>query len=623
MATSTGVETYCFVWLDAHIKENQPDTRYTLKQLRTVVQDVTLFTRTSDCIKFVGKLTTEQAHIITSGAVGEDLVQRIHQLPQVDAIYIFCDNLTEHELWTANWNKIRGVYNRIEPVCQALYTAVRQPIEDLTPISFVSQVEEDEDDSNNEIDLNRLDPSFMYTTLFRRTLLTMKRGPNEHKAFIKFCQQQYADVPMNRSIIDDFDQNYRSDEAIRWYTRQCFVFQLLNRALRLLQSDIIVDMGFFIRDLHRQLAQLHREQLSDHKGELFTLYRGQSMSVDNFAKLKKTRGGLMSFNSFLSTSKERLVAENLARAALSTENMVGILFVITVDPTIVTTSFANIKEHSYFPGEAETLFAMNSVFRIGDVWSLDKTERLFEVQLTLTSERDPALQLLTDRLEMELDGSTGWQKLGQILIRVGQVDKAEELYLALLKQKSSARDEGLYYHCLGLIKDRQGDYTEALKYYEQAITIKEKVLAPNDPRLARSYNSIGVVYDNMGQCSQAILYFNKALTIRNIALHTDHPDVANSYNNIGSVYWKMGEYSQALSHFNKALSIRERTLPENHPDLAISYNNIASAHRSLEDYPTALTFYQQALDINERVLPPLHPVLLDIQESIEAVSKNM
>ena len=401
----------------------------------------------------------------------------------------------------------------------------------------------------------------MYTTLFRRILLKMKHGVDERKAFVKFCQQYYTGNPINLTVASEFDQKYRSDRAMWWYTRECFIYPLLNRALRLMKSDIIVDMGFFIHDLHRQLAQLHREQMPSYKGALFTLYRGQSMSLDALTKLKKARGGLMSFNSFLSTTKDRSFAQLLARDALSKDNYVGILFVMTVDPNIGTTCFADISEHSYFPNEAEILFAMNSVFRIGDVRSLDKTERLFEVQLTLTSERDPALQRLTDRLEMELGGGTGWKKLGQILIQVGQVDKAEELYLVLLKQKPTARDEGLYYHCLGLIKDRQGDYAEAVKYYEQAIAIKEKTLSPTDPGLARSYNNIGVVYDNMAECHQALLYFNKALTIRNIALHADHPDVASSYNSIGSVYWKMGEYTQALSHFNKALSILRESSP--------------------------------------------------------------
>ena len=42
MATQPVPESYHLVWLDAHIKESQPDTQHTLKQLRIVVQETSL-----------------------------------------------------------------------------------------------------------------------------------------------------------------------------------------------------------------------------------------------------------------------------------------------------------------------------------------------------------------------------------------------------------------------------------------------------------------------------------------------------------------------------------------------------------------------------------------------------
>ena len=106
----------------------------------------------------------------------------------------------------------------------------------------------------------------------------------------------------------EFSRRLPSQKAIWWYTRQCFIYQMLNRSLRLLEADIIVNMGFFIHDLHRQIEHLHQNQISQYRGRPFTVYRGQGLSVEHFQKLEKTRGGLISFNSFLSTSKERGVS---------------------------------------------------------------------------------------------------------------------------------------------------------------------------------------------------------------------------------------------------------------------------------------------------------------------------
>ena len=54
---------------------------------------------------------------------------------------------------------------------------------------------------------------------------------------------------------------------------------MLNRALRVMDVDHIIKLGFFINDLHRHIEQLHLEQFTDqnsHKN--FTIYRGQGMT---------------------------------------------------------------------------------------------------------------------------------------------------------------------------------------------------------------------------------------------------------------------------------------------------------------------------------------------------------
>ena len=95
-------------------------------------------------------------------------------------------------------------------------------------------------------------------------------------------------------------------------------------------------MGFFIHDLHRQIEHLHQNQISQYRGKVFTVYRGQGLSTEHFEKLKKTRGGLISFNSFLSTSKERDISLLFAESSSINQGMVGILFEMTIDPKITS-----------------------------------------------------------------------------------------------------------------------------------------------------------------------------------------------------------------------------------------------------------------------------------------------
>jgi hypothetical protein len=68
-------------------------------------------------------------------------------------------------------------------------------------------------------------------------------------------------------------------------------------------------MGFFIADLHRHIVELHAEQFGNqYSPASFTVYRGQGLSKTDFEQMLKTKGGLMSFNNFLSTSKQREVS---------------------------------------------------------------------------------------------------------------------------------------------------------------------------------------------------------------------------------------------------------------------------------------------------------------------------
>ena len=106
---------------------------------------------------------------------------------------------------------------------------------------------------------------------------------------------------------------------------------------------------------------------------------------------------------------------------------------------------------------------MHTVFRINDVLGLG--ERLFEVQLTLTGDDDPELRQLTDRMAKDIGGVTGWHRLGRVLLRAGQMNKTEELYLVFLQQNPSEKDQAHYFHQLGVIKYQKGDYKEALGYY--------------------------------------------------------------------------------------------------------------------------------------------------------------
>jgi hypothetical protein len=63
---------------------------------------------------------------------------------------------------------------------------------------------------------------------------------------------------------------------------------MTNRALRLMDVDVIIKMGFFIGDLQSHIEEPHSKQFGDdNPGNSCTVYRGQGMIMDDFEKCKK------------------------------------------------------------------------------------------------------------------------------------------------------------------------------------------------------------------------------------------------------------------------------------------------------------------------------------------------
>ena len=392
------VQNVLLIWLDTNIDIKNEDCGNTVTQLRRVVNDINTFTDGEDCIQFIDTINDNKVCMIISGSLGQHIVPRVHNMSQVDSIFIFCGNKKYHEQWTKEWSKIKGVFTEITPICEALKQASQQCEQNAISISFVPT----SGDASSK-NLDRLDPMFMYTQIMKEILLTITFEQQHFKEFIDYCRQIFDDNEEELENVNKLKRSYRNETPIWWYTCQCFLYPMLNRALRMSDVDIIIKMGFFIGDLHRQIEQLHKEQSGDHQtGKMLTVYRGQGLSKADFQKMKETKGGLMSFNNFLSTSKDRNVSLRFARSALADPDSVGILFVMTIDPSKSKTPFASINGISYFPEEDEVLFSMHSVFRIHDIKSMGENQRLIQVDLTLTGENDDKdLRKLTDRIREE------------------------------------------------------------------------------------------------------------------------------------------------------------------------------------------------------------------------------
>ncbi|CAF4972402.1 unnamed protein product, partial [Rotaria magnacalcarata] len=544
----------------------------------------------------------------------------------------------QHDDWNNSWNKIKGKYVEIVPIFEALKMSIKQINQNDISLSLINIKEED-----SRQNLDQLEPSFMYTQIFKEVLFETDPTELNKEDFVQFWRNEAKHNNITLEIIDEFDRDYCLQSTIWWYTRQSFIYEMLNWSLRKLDSRIMMKMGFFIRDLHYQIVELHKQQVKNDQIDPLIVYRGQGLSTNDFEKIQKNQGGLMSFNNFLSTSKDQDTSRGFAESNSSRSDTVGVLFQISVHLMAFSTPFGSVAHLSNFKSEEEILFSMHTVFRVGEIKQEFTGSPVWTIQLTLTDNNDPQLAAITQCMREETQGSTdgiglsssnhndrahNYHMLGMLKFEQGEYKEAALFYEKSLevKRKTLPQDHSSLattYSNIGGLYGTIGDYSKALEYYNKAYKIQETVLPPNHSDLAFSCNNIALLYKDMGDYSKALEFYNKAHTIKEIAMPPNHPSLATSYSNIGAVYNDTGDYSKALEFYTKSLKISETTLPPEHPFLAISYNNIGQVHKNMGDYSSALGFYTKSHKILEIALPQNHPHLATSYSSIGAVHDNM
>ncbi|CAF3473271.1 unnamed protein product [Rotaria sp. Silwood2] len=116
---------------------------------------------------------------------------------------------------------------------------------------------------------------------------------------------------------------------------------------------------------------------------------------------------------------------------------------------------------------------------------------------------------------------------------------------------------------------------------DQLLELSLQILPENHQKRVTIYNQIGIVRQSQGNYIEALDYFNKAFEIQVKLLPENHPDIVCTYNNIGEVYRSQDNYNKALEYFNKALEIQVKSLTENHQDIARTHKNIEEVRKCL------------------------------------------
>jgi tetratricopeptide (TPR) repeat protein len=593
------VENFVVVWLDATVHDEKDDVQKSKNELKRIVNEIQIFSDADLSIDWIKNIKDEKVFLIISGSLVEQVMSSIQDLTQLDTVYVFCVNREKHEKWIKIYRKVKGVFTNISSLCEQLKIDTRKSEYNTIGFDVAGKSVGSSPEQNN-----KQEASFMYAQLFKELLL--ETNDNSKGELIDFCREHYSDNPSELEIVSEFERDYQQSDVIRWYTRDTFLYKMVNKALRTQDHWTLYALRLFIRDLHQQLAYLQAKNKP--KSDKLVLFRGQCISKSDLETLKSNTGGLLSMNTFLSTSEEKNVALAFVRQSIGIPDTELVLFQIDLNPMETSsTPYADIDKFSVYRGiEKEYLFSMGTVFRIGSITKIE--EEIWSVRLTFTKDNDQQLEKLMSHMRFEIQRHPySWSKFGKLMNEMGLYKEAEQFYKLGSDEEASWRNRQYALNELGTIHARSERLDEALECFQEVLKIKSEHYDLDNPVIADSYNNIGYIYKDKGELDLAFEYYQRALKIY-LAVPTEHQeDIARSYNNIGTVLDDQGKLDEALTHYERSLGIKLEYLPSTHHDIAIAYNNIGYLYEKQGKKEEALNMKEKSLACKLASLPPDHP----------------
>ena len=146
----------------------------------------------------------------------------------------------------------------------------------------------------------------------------------------------------------------------------------------------------------------------------------------------------------------------------------------------------------------------------------------------------------------------------------------------------------------------QGNFVNAKKVLERAITTLDKFYGENSTHIAKVFNNYAIALKNNGELEESAKFYNRALEIYE-AINGCGSEIAKIYSNLSLVLAKQGNLEKALKVCQRSLDLKldDERIGPNDISTAITYNNQGTIFRLMGNHNESLKCHQLALRIKE------------------------
>jgi len=241
------------------------------------------------------------------------------------------------------------------------------------------------------------------------------------------------------------------------------------------------------------------------------------------------------------------------------------------------------------------------VFNLGVIAKNQKhfaeAEEFFKRALPL-SDADPAADVRMANQSKTLS------ELGDLYREEGRFDEGETLLLksrTLLEQSGADVARSPAYSDIldniAYLYAATGRYGEAIKVYDQTLTINHAIFGEDHPNTAAVSNNMGQAYQAISRYSEAEAIFKKSLAIYEHMFGPESPKVAHALDEIANLYLSVGRFAEATGLWERSAAIREKAYGPDSAELVTSLTGLAISYQKTGRGADAVRVYKRALQI--------------------------
>jgi len=194
--------------------------------------------------------------------------------------------------------------------------------------------------------------------------------------------------------------------------------------------------------------------------------------------------------------------------------------------------------------------------------------------------------------------------LGLVYKELGSLSEAIDFYKKAIENTSESFYISLISDNIANIYSLRGDYSKAISYFENTLSILEK---SDDSKRYRyivdNYHNLGYSYYMLGDYNRARGYYFKSIQI---SKENHLGENGNTYYNYGLTYQKLDSLSKADYYFKKAIACNIMEFGENHYMSGMAYMNYAAFYSNIGDYRNSSGLYKKSLAILLETLGDKH-----------------